>query len=53
MPPVSGNYRFRGYAENLFAVYLSDATYGSTTPVTTTLISSNQDQPVAIYPNYY
>ena len=47
--PVSGNYIFRGVADDSFAVYLS-STYGSAEPAATPLIYSNT---VQNFDNFY
>jgi hypothetical protein len=55
VPTVSGNHKFRGLADDTFALYLSTATYGSTVSFVnaTPIAYTNSTQALSIYPNYY
>lgn len=54
-PSVDGNYKFRGLADDSFAVFLSREVYGSTVDFrgTTPIASSGSMQAAGIYANYY
>jgi len=55
VPTVSGDYKFRGLADDTFAVYLSTDIYGSIVSFTnaTPIAFSNSIQATNIYANYY
>lgn len=55
VPSVSGDYKFRGLADDAFAVYFSTGVYGSTVSFenTTPIAFSNSVQANSIYANYY
>lgn len=55
VPTVTGNHKFRGIADDAFALYLSTAVYGSTVSFinATPIAYTNSTQATTIYPNYY
>ncbi len=57
MPTVTGSYKFRGIADDTFAVYLSQTVYGSTVSFfnvnATPIAYTNSTQASNVYPNYY
>ncbi len=55
MPTVTGSYKFRGIADDAFAVYLSQTVYGSTVSFVnaTPIAYTNSTQATSVYPNYY
>ncbi len=52
---MSGDYKFRGYGDDVFSVHLSEAVYGSTASLVNSapIAFSNAAQGVAVYANYY
>ncbi len=55
MPSVTGGYKFRGYGDDAFAVYLNKNMYGSKISFVnaTPIAFSNNHHPYNFYPNYY
>ena len=55
IPTVTGNHKFRGIADDTFALYLSTNVYGSTVSFvnTTPIAYTNSTQATTVYPNYY
>jgi hypothetical protein len=55
VPSVTGEYKFRGIADDTFAVYLSTDVYGSTVSFAnaTPIAFSDSFQSITTYPNYY
>lgn len=50
---TTGNYVFRGVADDSFAVYLNTENYGSKESLTEPIIYSDNFTPEDRYPNYY
>ena len=53
VPTVTGNYRFRGIADESFALYINSSVYGTTTSFSAPLIYSSYAQNTDVFPNYY
>lgn len=55
IPTVTGNHKFRGIADDTFALYLSTNVYGSTVSFVnaTPIAYTNSTQATTVYPNYY